>query len=183
MKEEEGDRRRLRSAEIGLFRAGVGTCAFLLLAAATAGDEPQRALTSGPSQESIRASAGLTHAVILAQMPKNNSACLVCHINFEKELLVSTHLKKGITCARCHGVSYDHMNDEEAVTKPDVLFGRSEVDPFCRKCHKEHRNPAAVAKFLAEWKGRRRPHRRLIRPNAICTDCHGEHRIGQGGPR
>ncbi len=116
-------------------------------------------------------------------MPKDNSMCLTCHINFEKEEVASTHLKKGITCAHCHGVSRDHMNDEEAAAKPDILFGRTEVEPACRKCHQSHKNPEAVSKFLAEWKGKRRPHGRLILSNAVCTDCHGLHRLPRGGAR
>jgi len=114
-------------------------------------------------------------------MPKDNSACLVCHINFEKEEIAATHLKQGRTCAHCHGVSYEHMNDEEAAAEPDVLFGRSEVEAFCRKCHQSHKNPEAAAQFLAEWKSKRRPHGRLILSNAICTDCHGLHRLPRGG--
>ncbi len=116
-------------------------------------------------------------------MPKDNSACLVCHINFEKEELVATHLKKGITCARCHGASKAHMNDEEAATEPDVLFGRAEVAPFCRQCHGDHRDKAAVDRFLAQWQSKRRPHRRLIRADSICTDCHGLHRLPPGRVR
>jgi len=115
------------------------------------------------------------------KMPKDNSTCLVCHINFQNEEIASAHLKKGITCAHCHGVSYEHMNDEEAAAEPDILFGRAEVEASCRKCHKEHKNPDAVAKFLAEWKGKRRPQGRLILSNAICTDCHGLHRLPRGG--
>lgn len=117
------------------------------------------------------------------RMPKDNSACLVCHINFETEEIASTHLKKAITCAHCHGVSSDHMNDEEAAAEPDMLFGRAEVDASCKKCHGAHKNPEAVSKFLAEWKGKRRPHGRLILSNAICTDCHGLHRLPRGGAR
>ena len=115
-------------------------------------------------------------------LPKDNSACIVCHANFEKETLAASHLKNGVTCARCHGRSVAHMDDEEAATKPDVLFGRTEIEKLCRECHKAHKNPSAVAKFLAEWKGKRRPHRRLILKDSVCTDCHFEHRIPRGGP-
>lgn len=117
------------------------------------------------------------------KMPKDNSGCLVCHINFESEEIAATHLKKGTTCAHCHGVSYEHMNDEEAAAEPDILFGRAEVDPSCKKCHGAHKHPDAVAKFLAEWKGKRRPQGRLILANAVCTDCHGLHRLPRGGAR
>ena len=117
------------------------------------------------------------------RMPKDNSACLVCHINFETEEIAASHLKKAVTCAHCHGVSSEHMNDEEAAAEPDILFGRAEVDASCKKCHQAHKNPEAVAKLLAELKGKRRPHGRLILSNAICTDCHGLHRLPRGGAR
>lgn len=117
------------------------------------------------------------------RMPKDNSACLICHLNFGTEVIALTHEKQGITCAQCHGVSSEHMNDEEAAAEPDILFGRAEVDASCKKCHQAHKNPDAVAKFLAEWKGKRRPHGRLILSNAICTDCHGLHRLPRGGAR
>ena len=114
-------------------------------------------------------------------MPKDNSICLVCHINFAKEDIAAKHLKNSITCATCHGVSYEHANDEEAAAKPDILYGRAEVDSFCKKYHAAHKDPKAVARFLEEWKGKRRPQGRLILANAICTDCHGLHRLPRGG--
>lgn len=117
-------------------------------------------------------------------MPKDNSTCLCCHINFEKEDIASIHVKNGVTCAHCHGASVAHMNDEECAAQPDILFGRSEIEPFCKKCHATHKNPDAVAKFLAKWKNKRRPNGRLILDDAVCTDCHGLHRKpGLGGGR
>lgn len=117
-------------------------------------------------------------------MPKDNSECLVCHSNFEKEDIASIHLKNGVTCAYCHGISIEHMDDEECAATPDILFGRAEVGPFCKKCHAAHKDPDAVAKFLAERKSKRMKNGRLILDNAICTDCHGSHRLpGTGGGR
>lgn len=113
-------------------------------------------------------------------LPKDNSACLTCHVNFEHEPMVEAHLAKGIVCARCHGISYDHLNDEDAANKPDILFGRLQVVPFCRGCHAQHKNPAKVEQFRKDNFGKRRPNGRLIRENPICTDCHGEHRISKG---
>ncbi len=112
-----------------------------------------------------------------ARLPRDNSLCLLCHMNFGGEELVVQHISEGVTCARCHGVSAEHRNDETSRTKPDVLFGRAEVARFCRKCHKKHKRPSRVAAFLAEWQGRTRPNGRLILPQAMCTDCHGTHVI------
>ncbi len=112
-----------------------------------------------------------------AQLPEDNSKCLLCHANFEEEALVTTHLVQGITCAVCHGISHEHMNDETSQTKPDIMFGRAEVQPFCERCHDAHQHPDTVAQFQAQWQGKVRPNGRLILKQAMCTDCHGIHAI------
>jgi hypothetical protein len=109
------------------------------------------------------------------EAPKDNALCLLCHSNLRDETLAATHLQHGVTCALCHGISCEHMNDETSRTRPDILFGRAEVAPFCDRCHKAHRRPAKVAEFLTAWKGKVRPNGRLILQQAICTDCHGTH--------
>ncbi|MGQ9730068.1 MAG: cytochrome c3 family protein [Candidatus Zipacnadales bacterium] len=111
------------------------------------------------------------------ELPENNELCLFCHENFGAEELVSVHLRQGIPCAVCHGLSYEHMNDETSHTKPDIMFGRAEVATFCLRCHGDHTNPAKVQDFLAKWKGRTRANGRLILQQARCTDCHGTHAI------
>ena len=111
------------------------------------------------------------------ELPKGNSLCLLCHANFASEELVTAHLQDGVTCAVCHGLSYEHMNDETSRTKPDLLFGRAQVGRFCRRCHTAHQDPDRVSAFLAEWKGKTRPNGRLILQQAVCTDCHGTHAL------
>lgn len=124
-----------------------------------------------------------THGRSVAVTPaKDNSHCLVCHLDFESELIAAKHVAKKITCAYCHGPSELHMSDEMAITKPDILFGRAEVAPFCRKCHKKHKNPHAVEAFRSRWLGKFRPNGRVIRKEAICTDCHGRHVILRATP-
>ena len=110
-------------------------------------------------------------------LPGDNSLCLLCHANFRDEELVTVHLEQGITCAVCHGLSFEHMNDETSRTKPDILFGRAQVAAFCMRCHEQHADAGKVAAFLAEWKGRTRPNGRLILQQAMCTDCHGTHAL------
>jgi hypothetical protein len=110
-------------------------------------------------------------------LPKDNSLCLLCHANFREEELVTTHLKQGVTCAVCHGLSDEHMNDETSRTRPDVLFGRAQVAAFCGRCHGAHDDPAEVTAFRTEWQGKPRPNGRLILQQAMCTDCHGVHAL------
>jgi hypothetical protein len=110
-------------------------------------------------------------------MPNNNSLCLVCHLDFDEEPITTDHLRKGITCAHCHGNSTAHMHDETMMTSPDILHGRSEVKAMCRHCHQTHRNPQAVEMFRKKWRGRKRENGRSITVESTCTDCHGMHTI------
>lgn len=108
----------------------------------------------------------------------DNAACLCCHLDFQGEELTEKHLAHRITCRSCHGPSEPHRQDETLMTKPDLIYGRAEVVSFCKPCHQSHRNPDAVAAFQAQWLNRHRPENgRLIRNDAVCTDCHGQHTI------
>jgi len=108
---------------------------------------------------------------------KDNSSCLVCHSSFEKELISAKHVEAGVTCAACHGDSQMHRADQTGITSPDVVWGRAEMQPFCRQCHFEHEHPNKVRAFMAQWEGKRRPNGRWIGQNSVCTDCHGMHAI------
>jgi hypothetical protein len=106
-----------------------------------------------------------------------NSLCYVCHFDLQTEEIATAHLKERITCDKCHGPSAHHMHDEMLMTKPDLLFGRAEVEQMCKNCHQPHKNPAAVEAFRKKWLGRARPNGRTITAESVCTDCHGTHNI------
>ncbi|MFQ5809224.1 MAG: cytochrome c3 family protein [Armatimonadota bacterium] len=112
-----------------------------------------------------------------AIFPADNSPCLVCHGNFDKETLAATHLPHGLTCVLCHGLSYEHRDDENHVTKPDLLFGRGEIEPLCRKCHGKHEQPERVKAFREQWEEKATGEGRMIAGEPTCTDCHGEHSL------
>jgi hypothetical protein len=122
----------------------------------------------------------------------DNGKCYVCHPTMKTEVLTTTHLEMGITCDTCHGASTEHMHDEMLMTKPDLLFGRSQVRKMCSNptCHKpgserrvygrqDHMDLEAVEAFFEKWTGRMRPNGRNITPDSICTDCHGTHNISE----
>jgi len=115
--------------------------------------------------------------VPIKDKPADNSTCIVCHMDFSGETFTAAHEKEGIGCVQCHGASVPHSTDETLCTKPDILYGRLQVKPFCRTCHKAHKKPDAVEAFRQKWHGRARPNGRFIGDDAICTDCHGEHTI------
>lgn len=101
-----------------------------------------------------------------------NGACYVCHIPFVKEELAKVHLAEGISCAKCHGLSDKHANDEHiGATKPDIVYSRDKVDKSCEECHDTHDAPAK--QVLARFRQRKLS---LQKP-VICTDCHGTHKI------
>jgi hypothetical protein len=119
-----------------------------------------------------------------------NDKCHVCHPDLKTEEISTDHLDMDITCDECHGPSVEHMHDEMLMTKPDILFGRSEVERMCSDptCHKpgdgrevygreDHKDPVAVEAFFDEWRGRIRPNGRAVGRNSVCTDCHGTHNI------
>jgi len=108
---------------------------------------------------------------------EDNSACMVCHIDFEHEKMASIHEKSGITCMACHGDSMRHRGDEFNITRPDVIWGRAEIDPFCIQCHPKHKKPEAVEEFRKEWLGKRRENGRYVMQDSTCMDCHGKHAI------
>jgi hypothetical protein len=123
-----------------------------------------------------------------AEKPSGNSKCYVCHPSMKTEELTTSHLAMGVTCDACHGESVEHMHDEMLMTKPDLLFGRSEVRAMCSRCHEpggerefyerqDHKDPAAVEAFLEKWTGRMRPNGRAVNIDSVCTDCHGTHNI------
>jgi len=157
-------------------------------------EEPAASGASEPSdapQDQAKASAD-DDAMILVDNPRfnadkplrfdsgyleDNSSCMVCHIDFQEELIALTHEEQGITCAACHGDSLTHMVYKYNITLPDVIWGRADIDHFCMQCHEKHEDPAAVEKFRAEWLSKRRPNGRFIMKDSVCTDCHGNHAI------
>ncbi|MHC4755982.1 MAG: family 16 glycoside hydrolase [Planctomycetota bacterium] len=115
----------------------------------------------------------------------DNTLCFVCHGSLRSEEIVTNHGKEGVTCMNCHGESMNHMQDEMLMTKPDVLFGRTEIEGFCKDCHeveKVHSNKAKVDEFRRKWRGRIRPNGRAVTPESVCTDCHGTHNIVRQKP-
>jgi hypothetical protein len=114
------------------------------------------------------------------QPTKSNELCYVCHLDMITEKITNIHIEHDIACTDCHGDSRHHMHDEMLMTKPDSLFGRSEVDGLCRHCH--HHDPHAdkqekIDAFIKEWQGKDRPNGRSVNSESICTDCHGTHNI------
>jgi hypothetical protein len=102
----------------------------------------------------------------------DNSACYVCHTNYDGEELVHQHMIADVGCVKCHGESIAHRNDENNITPPDVMFPAEAIDTACVKCHETHDAPArkVLARFAERCPGK------TNMSEVICTDCHGDHR-------
>jgi len=102
----------------------------------------------------------------------DNSACYVCHGNYDGEELVVTHGKEEVGCIDCHGESNDHRNDEDNITPPDTMYALVEVDDMCGECHDSH--DATAREVLERWQ-QRCPDKAA--DEVVCTDCHFHHRL------
>ncbi|OHB84395.1 MAG: hypothetical protein A2V98_17380 [Planctomycetes bacterium RBG_16_64_12] len=108
-----------------------------------------------------------------AAVKVDNSACYVCHGNYEEEELVVSHGKEKTGCIDCHGESLAHRNDEDNVVPPDKMYALSDVNQMCAKCHDTHNAPAR--KVLERW--RERCPAKTSAGEIVCTDCHYRHRL------
>jgi len=111
-----------------------------------------------------------------------NAACCVCHMTFVDEQLASIHQEQEVYCISCHGPSMAHANDEDiGATPPDIIIKRGKIAASCRTCHETHDAPPekVVARFLEHTKASlaTKPATQPTSPIAVCTDCHGTHRI------
>ena len=130
-------------------------------------------LAAGGCPQRRPAGADAGHASSAA----DNSECLICHMDFKAELISARHERERIRCTDCHGPSLAHGDDEMNITPPDKLFGRAEVVPFCKTCHRSHKKGKAYDDFVKKWHSRRRPNGRMILDDSVCTDCHGNHAV------
>ncbi len=97
-----------------------------------------------------------------------NKQCFTCHDSQKKDKWANKHMRHNVGCAKCHGPSTAHMNDEKHLTPPDIMFTRSSIKEACFKCHKE-------SKLAKKSK-----HKTAFAPTSskVCTDCHGKkHKI------
>ncbi|NUQ64045.1 MAG: cytochrome c3 family protein [Pirellulales bacterium] len=154
----------------------IAAAALLLTALALAGLRPRRAEAGPPEKpaETSSESAAEADSEEFIDPLGPNSACYVCHVTFVQEELSKVHKAEKTGCIDCHGLSAAHANDEDiGATPPDIVYQRGQIDAACVKCHETHDAPAAkvVARFVV----------RKLSPSAaaVCTDCHGEHRIAE----
>ena len=156
-------------------------------------------LLDNPSEEEKAFAAAMTKAA------KENTACFVCHANYQREFLANRHAQANVGCFNCHGESSAHQNDENNITPPETLYSADKIDPACRSCHKTHiispreiitnflkkksegANTSCIGqdchksddvppeKVVTRWKELAID--KTDPEEIVCTDCHGDHRM------
>jgi len=148
-----------------------------LVVLACFGDFPRdesRALAAPPLSLDGLLDEKLPEAPKMAAKAKvDNSACYVCHGNYETEELVVSHAKEEVGCIDCHGKSSEHRDDEDNITPPDTMYAPGDIKKMCEKCHETHDAPAR--KVLERWQTRCPA--KTNPDELLCTDCHYQHRL------
>ncbi len=103
----------------------------------------------------------------------DNSACYVCHGNYDGETLETVHAEANVGCVQCHGESLGHRNDEAHRTPPEIMYPAEKIEAACQTCHDTH--DVSAKKVLARW--RQKCPTKTDPDQLVCTDCHGEHRL------
>ena len=100
--------------------------------------------------------------------PADNSRCLVCHTNFDAEIMAMRHQKAGLGCVKCHGESKAHAADETYVIPPEIMIAKGRLNESCFKCHLRDKLSDDHTDFLAG-----------LTLKKYCNECHGKHQLPQ----
>lgn len=128
--------------------------------------------------------ASSTVAAVPPGLVANNHRCFVCHANydFDEEVLVFSHAKANVGCVQCHGESTRHSADEDGLTPPDRMFPKGHIRFNCLGCHDWIKLVASDRAKLERTDLAEKPdHQSVLDGTAakkLCTDCHGDHRLG-----
>lgn len=106
-----------------------------------------------------------------AKLLADNSRCHVCHANFEREDLSLKHAQAGVGCAKCHGASDAHIDDESWSrggngTAPEIMYPGDKINAACMACHEPKFDKTKHKDFAAG-----------MTREKTCTECHGKHKM------
>lgn len=127
--------------------------------------------------------AGFLLLLVLPSGAVPQNFCRICHSEVEVEFRESVHYREDLTCATCHRGDPSTYEMERAHGADfRAVPSRDQIPAFCAECHaaSEKMRPYGIpidqyALYLTSEHGRK-----LMEGNAqvaICTDCHGTHRI------
>ena len=123
----------------------------------------------------------LFSALPLMAVPQN--FCKVCHSEVEVKFRESAHYQEDLACTSCHGGDPSVSEMDPAHSKDfRGAPSRQEIPAFCAECHSDPERMRSYgipfdqhALYLTSGHGRK-----FVEGDtqvAICTDCHGSHRI------
>lgn len=126
----------------------------------------------------------VTLVLVLCRTTVAQERCSTCHPDVRIEHQQGAHAKR-LGCADCHGGDPDSLEMEEAHAVARGYRGRPErkqIPSLCATCHADPERMRGVglstdqlAQYEASGHGRRLAEGDMR--TAVCTDCHGTHRI------
>ena len=156
----------------------------MCLAASLFGADAEVRDTKAAPGSPATAVASSTVGAVPPGLVANNHRCFVCHANydFDEEVLVFSHAKANVGCVQCHGESTRHSADEDGLTPPDRMFPKGHIRFNCLGCHDWIKLVASDRAKLERTDLAEKPdHQSVLDGTAakkLCTDCHGDHRLG-----
>jgi len=124
--------------------------------------------------------------LLVALVLGKTNFCMVCHSEIRKDYRESIHYQENISCMECHGGDGSAREMKKAHGKGfKGIPERRDILPICTRCHSspEKMRPYGLP-FDQEMLYYTSIHGQKLRQGnkdvAVCTDCHGVHRILSG---
>jgi hypothetical protein len=127
--------------------------------------------------------SGLLLLLALPLQAATRDFCKVCHSEVEVQFRDSVHYKEEMSCTDCHGGDPSILDIEKAHGRDfREAPSREQIPALCASCHAdpERMRPYGIATdqhVLYLTSGHGRAFSRGDTRVAICTDCHGTHRL------
>ena len=133
-------------------------------------------------------SVGLVLAALLCDAgvaaAADRSSCETCHAEVAVDFQGSAHAQAEITCVACHGGNPNDPNSSAMAASAGFRGrpSRQQVPEFCGSCHSDRAQMAEYGLATHQLEDYRqsvhgKAWQRGDTSVAVCTDCHGQHRI------
>ena len=126
----------------------------------------------------------LAATVVVTRATAQEPTCFKCHADQKKLFAASAHAQAGLSCVDCHGGD-PKVADESAHVTDNFKrpANKREIAEFCASCHSDVRkmNPYGLPTDQLDRYKTSKHGEALFGKNdqnvAVCTDCHGTHKI------
>jgi len=125
-----------------------------------------------------------TLLVLTVTETRAEEACTICHPNVKTEYRESIHAKE-VGCTACHGgdAAAEEVEAAHAVAKGYIgKPARKDIPALCATCHADPNRMKAFSLQTDQYAQYQTSRHGILLAQgdtraAICTDCHGTHRI------